>query len=185
MIYRLSDDYFVRAFRELDLDGPYRSWFEDQDVCRFNSHGKLFRNEQYFRAFWESLNRDDRMVWAICHRDDGHIGNISLQAISAINRNAEFAIIVGDRRHWGRGVGRLAGLQLLRHGFDKLNLERVYCGAAATNAGMCALARTLGMREEGRRRAHLWLDGAWVDVVEFGVLRDEFISGELRDAVHR
>lgn len=174
MIYQLSDAYFVRAFRESDLDGPYREWFEDQEVCRFNSHGKLFRNEQYFRAFWESLNRDDKMVWAICHKEHGHIGNISLQAISQINRNAEFAILLGDKRHWGSGVGKLAGMRLLNHGFDKLNLERVHCGTAETNSGMRKLAMAMGMREEGRRRAHLWLDGGWVDVIEFGILRVEF-----------
>lgn len=174
MIYQLEDEYFVRSFREADLDGSYRGWFEDQEVCRFNSHGKLFRNEQYFRSFWESLNRDDQLVWAICHCDDGHIGNVSLQGISAINRNAEFAILMGDKRHWGRGVGKLAGMQLLRHGFDKLNLERVHCGTAQTNTGMRRLALALGMREEGCRRAHLWLNGAWTDMIEYGILRNEF-----------
>lgn len=174
MIYELSSDYFVRSFRENDLDGPYRTWFEDQDVCRFNSHGKLFRNEMYFKAFWEGLNQHDRMVWAICHCRDGHIGNISLQSISAINRNAEFAILLGDKRHWGLGVGKLAGHRLLQHGFDKLNLARVSCGTAAINEGMRRLALSLGFREEGCRRAHLWLEGAWVDVVEYGILRDEF-----------
>lgn len=177
MIYQLSDEYFVRTFREADLDGPYLGWFEDQVVCRFNSHGKLFRNEQYYRAFLDNLNRDDQLVWAICHCEDGHIGNASLQAISHINRNAELAIIIGDKRHWGRGVGRLAGMELLRHGFDKLNLERVYCGTAQTNTGMGLLAQTLGMREEGCRRAHLWLDGAWVDMIEYGILRKEFQLG--------
>lgn len=174
MIYQLSDAYFVRAFRESDLDGSYCKWFEDQEVCRFNSHGKLFRNEQYFRAFWESLNSDDKVVWAICHKEHGHVGNISLQAFSHINRNAELAILLGDRRHWKSGVGKLAGMQLLRHAFDKLNLERVYCGTAETNTSMCKLALAMGMREEGRRRAHLWLDGGWVDVIEFGILRAEF-----------
>ena len=173
MIYQLADQYFVRAFRETDLEGPYRGWFEDQDVCRFNSHGKLFPNERHFRTFWENLNRDDQLVWAICHRDNGHIGNISLQAISTVNRHAEFAILLGVKNHWGRGVAKSAGKQLLRHGFEKLNLERIYCGTAHTNTGMRRLALGLGMREEGCRRAHLWLDGSWVDMIEYGILRKE------------
>lgn len=174
MIYNLNDAYFVRSFRKKDLDGPYREWFEDQEVCRFNSHGKLFHNEQYFQAFWESLNREDHLVWAICHKEQGHIGNISLQAISAINRHAEFAIMLGDKRHWKSGVSKLASIQLLQHGFDKLNLKRVHCGTADTNTGMRKLAQSIGMREEGRRRNHLWLDGSWVDMIEFGILRAEF-----------
>lgn len=174
MIYRLSDEYFVRALSEADVDGPYPAWFEDQDVCRFNSHGKFFRTRESFRRYVRDLDRDDRIVWAICHTTDGHIGNVSLQEISFLNRTAEFAIILGDRRHWGKGVGTLAARQLLAHGFDKLGLERVYCGTAATNEGMKKLACAMGMSLEGTRREHLFLEGRRVDVLEYGVLRDEF-----------
>jgi RimJ/RimL family protein N-acetyltransferase len=57
-----------------------------------------------------------------------------------------------------------------------LNLERIHCGTAAGNAGMQGLARKLGMREEGRRRSHLFLEGERVDVLEYGILREEFRS---------
>jgi RimJ/RimL family protein N-acetyltransferase len=111
------------------------------------------------------------IVWAICHIQDGHIGNVALQNISPINQNAEFAIILGDRRHWCKGVGLLAGKAIFEHGFKKLNLRRTYCGVAATNTGMRKLALKLGMNEEGIRRQHLFLDGKWVDSVEYGILR--------------
>jgi RimJ/RimL family protein N-acetyltransferase len=174
MIYKLSEEYFVRPLVESDIEGAYPSWFNDQAVCEFNSHGKFFRNMAYFREFITGLNNEKQVVWAVCHVKDGHIGNVSLQALSFIDRTAEFAIIIGDKRHWGKGVGKLAGLQLLRHGFDKLNLHKVYCGTAAGNTGMQHLAATLGMKLEGTRREHLFLNGEWVDLLEFGVLADEF-----------
>lgn len=174
MIYQLNKDYFVRPLTEADLDGAYPGWFEDQDVCRYNSHGKFFKTKAYFRAYVEALNREDRVVWAICHINDGHIGNISLQDISLINRTAEFAILLGDKRHWGKGVGLLAGKKLLAHGFNKLNLERIYCGTAATNEGMKKLANAMGMLLEGTRRQHFFLEGSRVDLLEYGILRAEF-----------
>jgi RimJ/RimL family protein N-acetyltransferase len=174
MIYRLSDDYHVRALQESDLDGAYPSWFEDQQVCRFNSHGKFSRTREYFRRFVQSSDGDDAVIWAICHRTDGHIGNVSLQGLSFINRSAEFAIILGDRRHIQCGVGKLAARQILEHGFLALNLHRIYCGTAATNEGMKRLALAVGMKAEGVRREHLFLEGAWTDVVEYGILRSEF-----------
>lgn len=174
MIYKLSKDYFVRPLAEDDLDGPYPGWFEDQEICRNTSHGKFFKTRTHFREYITALNEEDRIVWAICHVTDGHIGNITLQRLSFINRSAEFAIILGDKRHWGRGVGLLAGRALLRHGFDKVNLERIYCGTAATNVAMKKLAVALGMILEGTRRRHLFLEGSWVDVAEYGILREEF-----------
>ena len=176
MIYQLSEEYFVRPLAEADVDGPYPGWFEDQEVCRYNSHGKFFKTHAYFQEFVGALNREDRMVWAVCHVNDGHIGNVSLQQISFLNRTAEFAIILGDKRHWGRGVGLLVGRALLRHGFRKLNLERIHCGTAATNEGMQKLALAMGLTLEGIRRRHLFLDGSRVDVLEYGILRDEFVD---------
>ncbi len=174
MIYRLNEDYSVRPLAEADLDGSYMLWFEDQDVCRYNSHGKFFKTKAQFREYLSELGREDRVVWAICHVEDGHIGNISLQEISFIDRTAEFAIIIGDKRHWGRGVGLLAGKAILSHGFDKLNLERIYCATAATNEGMKKLATAMGMTLEGTRRRHLFLEGSRVDMLEYGVLREEY-----------
>jgi [ribosomal protein S5]-alanine N-acetyltransferase len=182
MIYQLNDEYYVRPLVEADIAGPYPGWFEDQEVCRFNSHGKFFRTESWFRDYIASINGIDKIVWAISHKVDGHIGNISLQDISGINRSAEFAILLGDKRHWGKSVGLLAGRQLLEHGFRKLDLVRVYCGTAATNEGMKRLAERLGMRLEGTRRQQLFLDGQRVDLVEYGILRDEFTEGESASA---
>lgn len=177
MIYALSNDYYVRALQESDLAGPYTSWFEDQEVCKYNSHGKFAKTEDYFRSFFNSFNTEDHVIWAICHTTDGHIGNISLQGLSFINRNAEFAILMGDRRHWHRGVALEAGRILFQHGFTKLNLERIYCGTAATNTGMRKLAERLGMIQEGCRRNHLFLDGEWVDMLEYGILKKDFPAG--------
>ena len=174
MIYQLSKDYFLRSLAAEDLNGPYPSWFEDQEVCRYNSHGKFFKSRSYFETYLSQLDHEDRVVLAICHAADGHIGNVSLQDISLINRTAEFAILLGDKRHWGKGVGSLAGRAIISHGFKKLNLERIHCGTASTNAGMQKLAKALGMALEGTRRQHLFLDGARVDLLEYGILRSEF-----------
>jgi ribosomal-protein-alanine N-acetyltransferase len=150
------------------------SWFDDQEICKFNSHGKFFKTRKYFEEYIESTNKLDKVVWAICHVSDGHIGNIALQNISIINRNAELAVIIGNSEHHGKGVAYLAASTMIRHGFYKLNLERIYCGTAANNTAMSRLAISIGMLEEGRRRKHIFLDGEWVDMVEYGLLREEY-----------
>ena len=177
MIYELTSEYYLRSLRESDLSGSYQSWFENQEVCKYNSHGKFFKNEDWLRAFYNNLNEESQVVCAICHKEDGHIGNVSLQHISVINRNAEFAILIGNPNHWRKMVGLSASLALLRHGFEKLNLERIYCGTAGNNIGMQKLALKMGMVEEGRRRKHLFLEGNWEDMVEYGVLRQDFNIG--------
>lgn len=179
MIYELDQNYHVRGFLKDDLSGPYPSWFEDQDVCRYNSHAKFFKTANYFRAFYDSLDSNDKIVWAICHNQDGHIGNVSLQCLSVVNRNAEFAIIVGNKGHWGKGVALKASQKMFLHGFYKLNLKRIYCGIAEKNRAMLRLAEKLGMLQEGLRRSHLYLEGQWMDFIEYGILKNEFQPDEV------
>ena len=174
MIYDLGSDYFVRALLEDDLQGPYLSWFQDQQVTKYSSHGKLFKQKKYYEDYLRSISSSNDVLWAICHSVDGHIGNASLQNLSFINRSAEFAILLGDDRHWGRGVAKKVATQLFHHGFFKLNLHSIYCGAASTNDSMCFLAGSLGMLLEGRRKEQLWLEGAWVDILEFGITFEDF-----------
>lgn len=174
MIYQFEQSYFVRPLEMADIDGPYPGWFQDDEVCRYNRHSKFPKSRAWFESYVRAANQDDRVVWAICHKEDGHIGNITLENISVVNRSAEFAIILGDKRHWGKGIGLLAGKALVRHGFEKINLHRIYCGTAASNEGMKKLALALDMSQEGIRRQHLFLEGEWVDMIEYGVLRDEF-----------
>ncbi|MBW0434112.1 GNAT family N-acetyltransferase [Leptospira yasudae] len=174
MIYSFLENYYVRPLNQTDLSGPYPTWFEDQDITKYNSHGKFFKNRSYFEDYYNSLNHEGRVVWAICHDKDGHLGNISLQNISFIDRNAEFAIILGNKDHQGKRVSYHAGSLLLFHGFEKLNLTKIYCGTAESNVAMQKLALSLGMREEGRRRKHLFLNGSYEDMIEYGILLDDW-----------
>lgn len=174
MIYKLAENYYLRMLSMADVNGAYPTWFEDQEVCKHTSHGKVFKTRADFEDYVNQLSMGDRIVLAICHSSDGHIGNVSLQNISFVDRTAEFAIVLGDRRHWGKGVGLLAARAIVEHGFRKVNLERIHCGTAVTNIGMQKLAVALGMIEEGRRREHIYLDGERVDVIEYGLMRKEF-----------
>ena len=176
MIYRLNDFYYVRTLLEADLDGSYPLWFEDQEVCLHNSHGKFFKTRSQLSEFVMNANRQDRIVWAICHVEDGHVGNIALENLSFVNRDADLGVLIGDKRHWGRGVASEAAKKILYHGFNKLNLRRIHCQAAESNRAMLSVARKLGMIEEGRRRQAVYVNGGWQDIIEFGILLDEFIG---------
>ncbi|MDN3579048.1 GNAT family protein [Chitinimonas viridis] len=167
----------LRALCDADADGPYPGWLNDPLVCAGNSHGVWPYSREMAREFIaRSRQTRDVLTLAMVVRDDGrHIGNISLQALQAANRSAEFAVLLGDRTAWGLGYGLEAARLIVAHGFDNLNLHRIHCGTFADNQAMLALARKLGMQQEGLRRQAVYKRGAWLDVVEFGLLRDEFV----------
>jgi len=105
--------------------------------------------------------------------DDTHIGNISFQSINWVNRSAEFAVVIGDTNYWKKGICTTVGQWLFEHGFNKLNLHRIWSGTAAVNTGMIKVFKKLGMKEEGRFREGTYLAGDYYDVVCYGKLKNE------------
>lgn len=168
---------YLRGLEKSDISGNYFQWFNDQDVCRNNSHGYFPNSLKEMESYVERTGTSGSdLVFAIVYKKNGrHIGNIALHGIDWIARSAEFAIIIGEKKYWGKGIGKEASDLLLRHAFLMLNLHRVYCGTNAHNTAMQGLAAYMGMKEEGRRRQAFFKDGAYQDALEYGVLRDEYM----------
>ena len=49
--------------------------------------------------------------------------------------SAEFGILVGEKEYWSRGIGSEATEAIVRHGFDKRNLHRIWLGVFADHDG--------------------------------------------------
>ncbi|MFA6270196.1 MAG: GNAT family protein [Candidatus Paceibacterota bacterium] len=166
----------LRPLTRADLDGNYINWFNDAEVCLYNSHHVYpYGQEQAAQYISAIQNNKNDLVLAISDKkNDKHIGNVSLQKIDLVSRNAEYAIILGEKEYWGKGIAKEASLLILKHGFEQLNLHRIYCGTSENNKAMQKLASALGMKEEGRRKEVLYKDGKYADIIEYGLLRKNF-----------
>lgn len=167
-----GEQLYLRPIEERDAEGNYPHWLNDPDVCRYNSHGDVTYTREMAQAYIASVTDNPAYaVFAICLRKDNrHVGNIALQQISAKNRSAEFAILIGEPSVYGKGIGYEAGKLLLDYAFHTLKLHRIYCGTHIENIAMQHLALKLGMSEEGRRREAIFKNGKFADVVEYGLL---------------
>lgn len=162
----------LRPLQLSDLEGDYINWLNDPEVCAYNSHHVFPYNKELGVEYISNV-QDQRknLVLAIVAKDSGkHIGNISLQHIDSVSRNAEYAILVGNKDYWGKGVAKEASRLIIEHGFKALNLHRIYCGTSSNNVPMQRLAASLGMNEEGRRKEAMYKNGEYVDIIEYGLL---------------
>lgn len=188
-IYETDRFYLTPFTREL-AEGNYKNWWTDQEITKYNSHGLFPMTPKEMASFFASIDNGEMIVWGIIvkkefskkrnsrlagdNRIDHHIGNVSLQRFDWINRSAEFAVVIGEKDFWGKGYTTEAATFLFEHGFKKLNLWRIWTGTAFTNEGMHKVAKKLGMKREGLFREAIFLEGNYVDVVEFGVLKWEW-----------
>lgn len=181
-IFLEGENFYLRNLNKEDINGNYIHWFDDSEVCKMNSHHRFPNSEESMIKYIESVNNySDKLVLAIINKDDkAHIGNVSLQNIKYINRSAEFAIIIGEKKYWGKGVGKQCGKLIIEHGFSEINLHRIYCGTLSKNNGMINLAETLGFKKEGVRREAEFKNGEYLDIIEFGLLKDEWKASSLK-----
>jgi len=159
-----------------DVNDTYIGWLNDAEVCAYNSHHR-YPNTRELAVEYVTRIRSQKsdLVLAVIAKDASkHIGNISLQNMDPVNRSAEFAILMGDKDSWGKGIGTEAAQLIVKHGFEQLNLHKIYCGTSEENIAMQKLAASLGFKEEGRSRQETFKNGSFRDVIRYGLLRDEF-----------
>jgi ribosomal-protein-alanine N-acetyltransferase len=173
---------YLRQLVLADADGPYPAWLNNEMICLGNSHHNFPYSREAARNYIANAEQTtNNLILAIAlNETHQHIGNIALQGIHSIYRSAEISILIGEKAAWGRGYAKEAISLLLAHGFKTLNLNRISCGTFSGNLAMQAVARAVGMVEEGVRRKAVFKDGKYVDVHEYGILAEEYFAQQER-----
>jgi ribosomal-protein-alanine N-acetyltransferase len=172
--FLVGEHIYLRGLEEADLSGDWFQWFNDSEVCRYNGHARFPNTAAGMREYFQKTqgSRSEIVLAIVLKDEDRHVGNVALQDVDWIARSAALSIIIGAGDLHGRGIGREAALLLRDYAFQRLNLRRLHCGTHADNQGMRRLALAMGMREEGRRIQAIFKDGAYHDIVEYGMVRE-------------
>lgn len=163
----------LRGLEKEDVRGSWFNWFNNSEVTKYMERGIYPNTREGLTEFYHRVahgNTSD-LVLAIIWKNNGkHIGNIGLHKIDPVHRKAEFGIVIGEKNYWGRGAGQEATSLITRHGFDKLNLHKIYLGVRSDHkAGIQAYSRA-GFRKEGLLKEELYRDGRYHDVLWMSML---------------
>lgn len=111
--------------------------------------------------FYASL-ADEGGVGMLAFVDGDLVGDMDLRgfAHAAEGEVAEFAIMIGDERRKGQGLGRTFAAMLHVHAFRDLGLARLYVPPRETNVRVHALNDFLGYVRDESERARAFADEA-------------------------
>ncbi|WP_436567277.1 GNAT family N-acetyltransferase [Janthinobacterium sp. HLX7-2] len=101
-------------------------------------------------------------------------GSIRLKDIEVADRKAKIGYYLA-RQCQGRGIAGASVRAVLAHAFGSLQLNRIELQCAAGNQASMALARRLGFTHEGVLRQAEWLNGEFVDLHVYALLRADFV----------
>jgi len=102
------------------------------------------------------------------------VGNCGLFGIDWQNRFAEIGIFIGEKGYWNQGFGTNAIRLILKHGFENLNLHRIWLRVFETNQRAIRSYEKAGFTQEGKFRQAQYLDGKYVDVMIMSMLKSEW-----------
>lgn len=150
----------------------YYSWRNDMEVAKFDQPGFL-RPMSYEEVETWSERMVGGLTFLICV-DDKPVGTCAFMNYDDRNRNAELALVIGDKSYWSQGVGTMALKELLKMGFDGLNLHKLYLHVFDFNKRAIGLYEKLGFKREGILRDMHFHEGKYEDVLYYGLLASEW-----------
>lgn len=172
----VGERVLLRPLTRNDATPEYVGWINDPETTRFLESG---RRKETIESIAEYIaryeNREDVRFLAIFLKEGNrHVGNLKLEPINWMHKNAILGIMIGDAKARGKGIGTEAILLMLRYAFDELKLHRVALGVTADNLPAINCYRKIGFKEEGRLRESVLRESGFVDSLSMGILADEF-----------
>ena len=174
------------CLRPIDPDKDVEAMFSYRslpDACRYVPFPPSTREQiaerlatpRYVRSRLEA--EGDVLSLAVALREtDEMIGDVVLFWHSDQDRSGEIGYILHPDQQ-GHGYATEAARALLGLAFDHFDLHRVTAEVDTRNPGSAAVARRLGMREEGVLRDATWTKGEWVSQVVFAMLEEDWRAG--------
>jgi RimJ/RimL family protein N-acetyltransferase len=117
------------------------------------------------------ISMDDPHRFAI---DDGQlVGAIGLMMKG--DGIAEIGYWIGVP-FWGRGYASEAAREVIRYGFEECGLHRIYAGIFRRNPASGRVLEKAGLTYEGTLRKHQKKWDEYLDVLFYGILREEWLA---------
>lgn len=152
------------------------AWRNDSDLIAYLGAPFRFINpvvdEKWFEAYMSNRNTQVRCV--IVNDNDDVLGLVSLVNIDNLKQSAVFNIMIGDKDNRGKGVGKFATKEMLKHAFLNLNLNRIELAVLTDNQRAIKLYEKIGFVKEGIKRQSNYKNGKFVDMYMYSILKEEF-----------
>lgn len=175
-IYLSGNQIFLRSPVAEDFGEIMVRWVNDREVTKFLSRGTFPGNLEAFQEEFAGLkNSKTDLQLAICLKENSqYIGVTGLHSLNWVARHAEFRILIGEKEHWGKGIGTEALQLMSAYGFEILNMNKVWLGVNISNQKAYQSYLKGGFHEEGRLRQEVYRNGQYYDVIRMSILRDEY-----------
>ena len=178
MYFKESKNLGLRAFEKIDLI-KYKNFLNDHNVTKYLEMGDKPVTESVLeQTFTESNSSPNDIVFAVDQKKNKNfIGTTGLYLINWVARRAQFRILLGETKFYGKGYGTEVTKLVVNYGFNRLNLESIYLGVNEENTAAIKTYENAGFIADGRYRKFIYNNGKYYDSINMTITKEEFNLG--------
>ena len=181
---KINFDTFIKG-ENIDLiclnedvinNSNWYNWFNDERTTDSMQQHYFSNTKEKQLNFFKSQveNNPSKIQLGILNlKDSILIGVISLSNINYINRTAEFAVIIGEKKYKNFNYFIEAARLIINHGFETLNLNRI-SSATIVKEIDTMFCKVLGFTHEGIFKEAVFKNGKYVDVYSHALLKKNY-----------
>ena len=166
-----TDRLILRPITTEDFDAV-QSWTGNPDNVRYMAWGP--NTDEQTKEFLDIIVKPGK-DFAIVLKESGEvIGSCGIYPDEP-GDTAELGWIL-HMNHWKKGYGTEVCGELIRYGFEDLQLRRITAPCAAVNYGSYRVMERNNMRREALHKKKFWarVDKEWIDEAVYAILSEEF-----------
>ena len=166
----------LRALTKNDITKTLE-WHNQNDIRELYSGHPFPVNREMEEKWYEKIltsNFPTTVFGTELIKESELIGITVLKNIDLINRNAEFAIYIGNKEQRGKGYSKEALMKTFKFGLYQLGLERIYLKVLEENTVAQKLYTSCGLKKEGVLKNSVFKNDEFKNEIIFAIIKGEF-----------
>lgn len=168
--------FILRKFTKNDIDDLYE-YASDSEVTKFlswDTYKNIDIAVDYIENVLMRYSKNEIAPWGIEWKENSKlIGSIDFVQYDKKNFSAEIGYVL-NRKYWNKGIMTEALKEIIKFGFDEMNLMRIETRLNAMNVASERVMQKNGLTYEGTLRKKNFLKKEFIDIKFYSILRDEY-----------
>ena len=136
---------------------------------------KVEETEEVINKIKANYTNQKSIRWGLINKENNKlIGTMGYDAIQIKNKRADIGYDI-NLNYWRQGFATEAMREIIKFGFDKLNLNRIGAVVYPDNIASINLLSKNGFSKEGLLREYIIQDNIARDTIAFSLLKKEYV----------
>lgn len=142
----------------------------------WDKHETLDETRSYLQEVMAKYESKQAFRWGIIHKPTNKLmGRTGFISWDLQHSRAEIGFAIASE-YWNRGMITEATGEIIRYGFERLELNRIEGRCNFNNTGSARVMEKLGMKFEGILREQLKIKGTFTDQKMYSILKSDFFG---------